>query len=394
MRIAYGDLIGGVSGDMFVAALLDLGLSLNKLNQELKKLPTLRFKLEVANKSVHGIRATRFRVLGGDEQPQRSWKEIRGLIERSKLHPNVKQTGTQIFDGLATAEGKVHGVAPEKVHFHEVGATDSIVDIMAAAIGAHELAIKAFYFSPIPLGRGVSRSRHGLLPIPGPATLQLLRGIPVQGTNVEGETVTPTGAAIMRALGRRFGEQPSMIVEKIGYGAGEKEWPDRPNLFRLMLGSDTATWKQEEMLVIETNIDDMNPEFYDYALDRLFAAGARDVFLSPIQMKKNRPGTLLRVIADPGDREKLARVLFSETSTIGIRCYPVSRIILNRSSGHVKTRYGTIRIKVVEEPDGTKRATPEYDDLKRIASARKIPLKVLHNEVMKNFTRTSRRARS
>jgi pyridinium-3,5-bisthiocarboxylic acid mononucleotide nickel chelatase len=385
MRIAYGDLIGGLSGDMFVAALLDLGLSLNKLNQELKKLRTLRFKLELASKSVHGIRATRFRVICRNEERQRSWKEIRSLIERSKLHPNVKQTGTEIFAGLATAEGKVHGIAPEKVHFHELGATDSIVDIMAAAIGAHELGIKAFYFSTIPLGRGVSRSRHGPLPIPGPATLELLRGIPVRGINVEGETVTPTGAAIMRTLGRRFGEQPSMIVEKIGYGAGEKEWPDRPNLFRLVLGSDTTAWKQEEMLVIETNIDDMNPEFYDYALDRLFAAGARDVFLSPIQMKKNRPGTLLRVIAEPGDREKLARVLFRETSTIGIRCYPVSRIILKRSSGIVKTRYGTVRIKVVEERDGTKRATPEYDDLKRIAEARKIPLKLLHNEIMKSF---------
>jgi uncharacterized protein (TIGR00299 family) protein len=385
MRIAYGDLIGGVSGDMFVAALLDLGLSLNKLNRELKKLPTLRFKLELGSKRVHGIRATRFRVIGRAEERQRSWKEIRSLIDRSKLHPDVKQTGTEIFDGLARAEGKVHGVAPEKVHFHEVGATDSIVDIMAAAIGAHELGIKAFYFSTIPLGRGVSRSRHGPLPIPGPATLELLRGIPVQGLNVEGETVTPTGAAIIRTLGRKFGEQPSMIIEKIGYGAGEKEWPERPNLFRLVLGSDTATWKQEEMLVIETNIDDMNPEFYDYALDRLFAAGARDVFLSAIQMKKNRPGTLLRVIADPGDREKLARVLFSETSTIGIRCYPVSRIILKRSSGIVKTRYGSVRIKVVEEPDGTRRAAPEYDDLKRIAEARKIPLKLLHDEIVKSF---------
>ena len=255
---------------------------------------------------------------------------------------------------------------------------------MAAAIGAHELGIDAFHFSRIPLGRGLTRALHGPLPVPGPATLELLKGLPVQGIDLDGETVTPTGAAILSTLGKSFGVQPNMTIEKIGYGAGQRDFANRPNLFRLVIGTVATPWNQEEMLVIETNIDDMNPEFYDYVFDRLLAAGARDVFLSPIQMKKNRPGTLLRVIAEPKDREALARIILRETSTIGVRYYPVGRIILKRISEKLKTRHGTIRVKVVEEPNGTRRVTPEYDDLKRIAAAKKIPLKLLYDELVRS----------
>ena len=382
MRIAYGDLIGGVSGDMFAAALLDLGLPLNQLKAELKKVPTLKYRLEVTKKTVHSIRASRFRVICGKKESDRSWKQIRSLIQQSALEPGIKEKGLKIFTRLAEAEGKIHGVSPDKVHFHEVGATDSIVDIMAAAIGCHYLKIDSFHFSRIPLGRGLTRTRHGPLPLPGPATLELLKGLPVEWIHLDGETVTPTGAAIVAALGNSFGNQPQLTIEKIGYGAGQKVFPDRPNLFRLILGKDEASWKQEEMLVMETNIDDMNPEFYDYVLDRLFAAGARDVFLSAIQMKKNRPGTLLRVITQPSQREKIAKILFRETSTIGIRYYPVNRMILKRTSKKVKTRFGPVKVKMIEEPDGTKRATPEYEDLRRIAAAKKIPLKVLYDEVL------------
>jgi pyridinium-3,5-bisthiocarboxylic acid mononucleotide nickel chelatase len=385
MRVAYGDLIGGISGDMFVGAMLDLGLALNRLKSELKKIPTLRYTLTVSKKTVHSIRATRFHVICPSQESAHSWKQIRSLIAGSRLHPAVKETGIHIFSRLAQAEGKIHGMDPEKVHFHEVGATDSIVDIMATAIGAHELGIDAFHFSRIPLGRGLTRALHGPLPVPGPATLELLKGLPVEGIDLESETVTPTGAAIVSTLGKSFGAQPSMNMERIGYGAGQKDFPNRPNLFRLIIGTDSVPWKQEEMLVMETNIDDMNPEFYDYVFDRLFAAGARDVFLSPIQMKKNRPATLLRVIAEPKDREALARVLLSETSTIGVRYYPVGRIILKRLSQRLKTRYGTVRVKIAEEPDGTKRVAPEYEDLKRIASAKKIPLKLLYDEVVRSI---------
>ena len=383
MRIAYGDLIGGLSGDMFVGALLDLGLPLTKLKSELKKVPGLEYRLEVSKKAVHGIRATRFRVICAPQHSKRAWLEIRRLIERSKLHPDVKQTGIDIFTRLADAEGKIHGISPQRVHFHEVGATDSIVDIIGAAIGCRELEIDTIHFSAVPLGRGVTRARHGALPLPGPATLELLKGIPVEGIGIEGETVTPTGAAIVRVLGRSFGEQPPMIVEKIGYGAGEKEFSQRPNLFRMILGLNETTWRREEMLIMETNIDDMNPQLYDHVMDRLFEAGARDVFLSPVQMKKNRPGTLLTVICEPLRRGDIEKTLFQETSTIGVRSYPVSRTILKRESKKVKARFGVVRVKVVEQPDGSKRAAPEYDDLKRIAAARKLPLKQLHDEVMR-----------
>jgi pyridinium-3,5-bisthiocarboxylic acid mononucleotide nickel chelatase len=384
VKIAYGDLIGGISGDMFVGAMLDLGLPLHRLKSELQKIPTLKYRLEVTNKTIHSIRATQFHVICPHQETARSWKQIRRLIAGSSLHPTVKETGIDIFSRLAEAEGKIHGIDPGNVHFHEIGATDSIVDIMAAATGAQELGIDAFHFSPIPLGRGLSHALHGPLPVPGPATLELLRGIPVQGIELDSETVTPTGAAIVRSLGKSFGVLPNMTMEKIGYGTGQKNFPNRPNLFRLVIGTDALPWSQEEMLVIETNIDDMNPEFYDYVFDRLFAAGARDVFLSSIQMKKNRPGSLLRVIAEPTDREALTRILLSETSTLGVRYYPVGRVILKRKSEKLKTRYGTIGVKVVEEPDGTQRVAPEYDDLKRVAAAKNIPLKLLYDEVVRS----------
>jgi pyridinium-3,5-bisthiocarboxylic acid mononucleotide nickel chelatase len=384
VKIAYGDLIGGMSGDMFVGAMLDLGLSLEKLKSDLKKISTLKYRLEVAKKTIHSIGATRFHVICPAREEGRSWRQIQTLINRSRLPETVKETGTKIFARLAEAEGKIHRIAPGKVHFHEIGATDSIVDIMAAAAGTHELGIDAFHFSRIPLGRGLTRALHGPLPVPGPATLELLKGLPVQGIDLDGETVTPTGAAILSTLGKSFGAQPSMTIEKIGYGAGQRDFANRPNLFRLVIGTIATSWSQEEMLVIETNIDDMNPEFYDYVFDRLLAAGARDVFLSPIQMKKNRPATLLRVIAEPKDREALARIILSETSTIGVRYYPVGRIILKRISEKMKTRHGMINVKVVEEPNGTRRVSPEYDDLKRIAAAKKIPLKLLYEELVRS----------
>ena len=387
MRIAYGDLIGGVSGDMFVAALLDLGLPLALLKSELRKIPNLRFDLKASKKTVSSIRALQFHVICAKQETSRAWREIRRILQRSRLSAAVKETGIEIFRRLAEAEAKVHGIAVDRVHFHEVGATDSIVDIMAAAIGSHQLRIRAFHFSRVPLGRGFARSGHGPLPIPGPATLELLKDIPVEWTQLEGETVTPTGAAILATLGKSFGAEPSMTIEKIGYGTGAKEWPDRPNLFRLVLGEDNAGWRNEEMVVLETNIDDMNPQFYDHVMDRLFAAGARDVFLAPIQMKKNRPATLLTVICEASRRAAIAKIILQETSTLGVRYYPVRRTILRREFRKVRTRIGEVTVKRVEQPDGTIRQTPEYDDLKRIAAARKIPLKAVHDQVMRDLKR-------
>ncbi len=385
MKIAYGEMIGGVSGDMFVAALLDLGVPLSKLKSELRKIPTLRFDLKASKRLVHSIRATQFHVICPANDSPRSWRQIRELLERSKLAAEVKETGLTIFTKLAEAEAKIHGVSLDKVHFHEVGATDSIVDIMAVAVGISELGIDALHFSPVPLGRGVTRSMHGPLPVPGPATLELLKGLPVVGVDIDGETVTPTGAAIVRTLGASFGDQPNMTVKKIGYGTGHKEFSNRPNLFRLIVGESSTRLKHEEMLVIETNIDDMNPQYFDHVMERLFAAGARDVYLTPIQMKKNRPATLLTVICEPAQRDRLAEIILQETTSIGVRYYPVNRWILKRETRQVKTRYGEVTVKVVVQPDGTKRATLEYDDLKRIAAAKNIPLKTIHDEAMRNL---------
>jgi uncharacterized protein (TIGR00299 family) protein len=385
MRIAYGDLIGGVSGDMFVAALLDLGLPLDRLRAELKKIPTLQFDIRSRKKTIHSLRASQFQVTCPKHEAPRSWKQIRDLIKRSKLDPAVKSTSSEIFAALAAAEAKIHGVPIDQVHFHEVGATDSIVDIVAAAVGVRELAIEAFYFSVIPLGHGMISSAHGVLPAPGPATLELLRGLPVMGIDVDTETVTPTGAAIVRTLGKTFANQPAMTIEKIGYGAGTREFAERPNLFRIILGRADSSASLEEMLVIETNIDDMNPQLFDHVMDRLFAAGARDVFLAPIQMKKNRPATLLSVIAEPRHRQKLSEIIFKETSTLGLRYHPVSRMILKREMKKVKTRFGEVRVKIIEQLDGSRRAAPEYDDLKRIARAKNIPLKLLHDEVARKL---------
>ena len=385
MRIAYGDLIGGVSGDMFVAALLDLGLSLEHLRGELKKIPTLQFDISSRRKTIHSLRASQFQVICPKHEAPRSWKKIRDLIKRSKLDAAVKSTSSEIFAALAAAEAKIHGVPIDEVHFHEVGATDSIVDIVAAVLGVRELGIESFYFSVIPLGRGLVSSMHGALPAPGPATLELLRGLPVVGIDIDTETVTPTGAAIVRTLGRQFAHQPAMTIEKIGYGAGKKEFAERPNLFRIILGRVDSSAALEEMLVIETNIDDMNPQLFDHVMDRLFAAGARDVFLAPIQMKKNRPATLLSVIAEPRDRQKLSEIIFKETSTLGLRYYPVSRMILKRETKKVTTRFGEITVKIIEQLDGTRRAAPEYDDLKRIARANNIPLKLLHDTVARKL---------
>ena len=390
MRVAYFDLVSGISGDMTVAALLDLGLPRKVLREELDKLPGVGFRIRVGKKVVNGIRATRFQVLPGEAQPERSWADIRRLIERSRLSAEVKSRGLAVFSRLAEAEGKVHGVPPDRVHFHEVGAVDSIIDVVAAAVGACHLDIHRFACSVVPLGRGLVGSRHGVLPAPAPATLELLKGFPVRGTDLDRENVTPTGAAILSALASQRGELPEMRIERTGYGAGALEFPDRPNVLRVVVGEGAPALGHERMLVMETHIDDMNPEIYDYVLDRLFEAGARDVTLSPVQMKKNRPGTLLRVLAEPRLREALAEVVLRETSTLGVRCHTVDRMALPRKPLKLKTRFGTLTVKVAQEPDGRTRAAPEYDELRKVAESKRVPLKVLYDEVARCFADRAR----
>lgn len=390
MKIAYFDLVSGISGDMTVAALLDLGLPRRVLREELDKLTGVGFRIRVGKKMVNGIRATRFQVIPGEAQPERSWAGIRRLIDGSRLSAEVKSRGLAIFSRLAEAEAEVHGVSPDDVHFHEVGAVDSIVDVVATAVGACWLDVHRFACSVVPLGRGLVRSRHGVLPAPAPATLELLKGFPVRGTDLDRENVTPTGAAILSALASQRGEIPEMRIEKTGYGAGAMEFPDRPNVLRVVVGESAPALGRERMLVMETHIDDMNPEIYDYVLDRLFEAGARDVTLSPVQMKKNRPGTLLRILAEPRLREALAEIVLRETSTLGVRCHVVDRMVLPRKPLKLRTRFGTLTVKVAEDPDGRVRAAPEYDELRKVAESKRVPLKALYDEVARCFMERAR----
>ena len=390
MRIAYFDLVSGISGDMTVAALLDLGLPRRVLREELDKLTGVGFRIRVGKKMVNGIRATRFQVIPGEAQPERSWTGIRRLIEGSGLSAEVKSRGLAVFSRLAEAEAEVHGVSPDDVHFHEVGAVDSIVDVVATAVGVCHLDVQRFACSVVPLGRGLVRSRHGVLPAPAPATLELLKGFPVRGTDLDRENVTPTGAAILSALASQRGETPEMRIERTGYGAGAMEFPDRPNVLRVVVGESAPALGRERMLVMETHIDDMNPEIYDYVLDRLFEAGARDVTLSPVQMKKNRPGTLLRILAEPRLREALAEIVLRETSTLGVRCHVVDRMVLPRKPLKLRTRFGTLTVKVAEDPDGRVRAAPEYDELRKVAESKRVPLKALYDEVARCFMERAR----
>jgi uncharacterized protein (TIGR00299 family) protein len=263
------------------------------------------------------------------------------------------------------------------VHFHEVGAIDSIVDIVGTAFGLHTLGIEQVYVSPLPMGKGLVPSRHGVLPIPGPATMELLKGWPVRLDDGEAEMVTPTGAAIVAAVGHR-GAPPQMQVTAVGYGAGERTLRDRPNLLRILGGEPTGETREEQLFVLETNIDDLNPELYEYVMERLFAGGARDVVCIPVQMKKNRPGVLLWVLCDPVDRATLSAIIFAETSTLGVRSYPVTRAALRRETQEVKTVYGSIRVKIAYPPNGYVHHAPEYEDCKRLAREHAVPLKLVY----------------
>ena len=377
MKIAYVDAFSGISGDMMVGALLHLGVSLDTVREELSKLPLSGYHLHQTGRELSGIQAVKFYVEVHDPLHERSFRAIAQMIRESTLTPPVKETTLRIFTLLAEAEGRVHGVAPDAVHFHEVGAIDSIVDIVGTAFGLQNLGIEHVYVSPLPMGKGLVPSRHGVLPIPGPATVELLKGWPVRLEDGSAEMVTPTGAAIVAAVGHR-GALPQMQVSTVGYGAGERTLLDRPNLLRIILGETIEDPRDEQLLVLETNIDDLNPELYEYVMERLFAAGARDVVCAPIQMKKNRPGILLWVLCDPVEREKLSGVIFAETSTLGIRSYPVTRTALRRETKEVFTVYGTIRVKVAHTPNGHVHLAPEYEDCKRLAREHAVPLKLVY----------------
>ena len=379
MRIAYFDCFAGASGDMILGALLDAGLEPEVWQGELNKLDLPGYELKVERVQKQGIAATAVRVLASEGSPERHLAEIEELIGTSQLPAEVKETSVEVFRRLAVAEARVHGTTPDRIHFHEVGGVDAIIDIVGSVVGLWLLGIEEIYASALPLGHGFVDCAHGRLPLPAPATVELLQGVPVLSRDVEGELVTPTGAAILTTLAKGFGPFPPMTVEKIGYGAGQRDFPF-PNLLRLLVGtiSPTLDARMETLTLLEANIDDLNPEFYGHLMERLFAAGALDVYLTPVQMKKNRPGTILSVTCLPAQAEALAALVFAETTTIGLRQQEVQRWALARERVEVETPYGLVGVKVARLGGKVMTVSPEYEDCRRLALESGLPLKEIY----------------
>ena len=383
MNIAYFDCFSGVSGDMALGALIDLGVPSEALTAEMKKLPLKDWSIETRRERRGAIEGMRVVVSAGG-QPHRSFSDIQVLFNESGLDPSVRAKSLAIFERLADAEGRVHGVSPQNVHFHEVGAVDSILDIAGVVFSLEYLKIEKIYASPIPLGRGFVKTEHGIIPLPGPATSILLSGVPVYGLPVERELVTPTGAAILAALAQSYGPIPPMTLISSGYGIGANPASDPPNLLRVWLGREKPALTERNLLVIETNIDDMNPEFYNYVSGKLFALGALDVSLVPVQMKKNRPGVLLRALVEPSMETAAAEIILSETTTLGVRVLEVRRIELPREEKMVSTVFGTCKVKRSLLPNGSERLIPEYEECRRIAEETGTPLPDVYRRILES----------
>ena len=366
---------------MTLGAFIDMGVPVEWLQENLSKMPFGEFHLMVENVFRHGIRAKSIEVEAADDASSRNYGEIVSIIQGSDLSDDVKTTSLRIFDKIAEAEAKIHKCEKEKVHFHEVGAVDSIVDIVGAALCIEYLGITRVVASKIPLGTGFVQCRHGRLPVPAPATLEILRNVPVYGSGIEQELVTPTGAAIITTLAEEFGAMPEMIIENSGYGAGRTVNKITPNLLRVSIGNSRNTLR-EHIVIVETCIDDMNPEVFGYLMERLFDEGALDVYWIPIFMKKNRPGTMIQVVCAHNKREAVIYRILTETSTLGVRYYDAGRYMLERKLKEVNTSYGIIPVKQIKDPDGTYRLVPEYEVCKKIALEKKIPLKVVYEKIL------------
>lgn len=441
-KIAYFDCFAGISGDMTVGALIDLGVDADWLRGELRKLPLEGYQLQVQRVLKGGIQAVQFSVIlqqpGGPQladaefsevdlraessppdpaaapeaaqahahpaegaHGHRSLGEILALIQESRLSDGVKAAASRIFTRLGEAESKVHGVPLEQVHFHEVGGVDAIIDIVASAIALERLGIEAIYASPLHLGSGFVRSQHGLLPVPAPATANLLAGVPAYSSQARGELVTPTGAAILTSLASGYGPLPPLTIQAVGYGAGRRE-REFPNALRLFLGESLqggpnnphpgeATrdpfpeqhqapagpggYHEGPALVLEATIDDMEPELFEALTDKLLQAGALDVLLIPVQMKKSRPGLILHVLAHPASLDVLLQIIFTESTSIGVRTYPVTKRMLQREIAQVETPYGSVRVKLARLGERIVNIKPEYEDCRELARRLDLPVK-------------------
>lgn len=388
-RIAYLDCPAGISGDMLLGALIDVGWPEQSLRELISKLKLGDVQLKVDRVSKRGIAATQVNILSSPHQPHRGLHGLSSIVMQAELPGAIQQRAISALRLLAEAESQVHGVPVDRIHFHEVGAVDTIVDIVGALVGFEELNITEVHCSALPWSRGTVKTEHGILPVPPPAVALLLRDVPVVGADIEGETVTPTGATLARTLAKQFGTMPAMRVERVGYGAGQRDWPDRPNVLRLTIGesADDATGLQvEQLTLLSCNIDDMNPQWYEPLVKHLNDAGALDVWLTPVHMKKNRPGTLVEVLCAAETTASLRDVLLVQTTTLGVRETPVTRYSLPREMQTVETRYGEIRVKVARLPNGSSKGSPEHDDCVARAEENGVSIREVWLEAFSKFS--------
>ena len=387
-RIIYFDCFSGISGDMILGALVDLGVDLKTIRKSLGALGLRGYRIKSRRVKRGGISATKIDV--EVERPSkkyrhhsRSFTDIKDLIKKSELTSKIKRDSIEIFRRIGKVEAQLHRTTLNKIHFHEVGAVDSIVDIVGGTLAINLLDADRILASPINLGEGSVKCAHGILPVPAPATLKLLKGIPCYSNGIKKELTTPTGAAVIGYFANEFCSMPSMCVLDAGYGAGGYNLKNTPNLLRVISGEKPGEPKVQPMTMIETNIDDMNPEFYEHVMETLFQSGAVDVFFTPVLMKKNRPATLLSVLVPRESVDVAARILLAETSTFGVRHYEVGRTILDRTEATIKTPHGKVRVKIGSLNGSVLRIAPEYEDCKKIASRKKIPVKEIYEEVLR-----------
>jgi uncharacterized protein (TIGR00299 family) protein len=390
MKIAYFDCESGIAGNMILGALLDAGLP----KEALLELQNSNFQLQnksqiTINKCQRGkLSGTYFDVkLKGKEDEHRNLQDILKIINQSKLSKEVKKLSSRIFKRLAESEAKVHGVSINQVHFHEVGAVDAIIDIVGTCLGLEKLGIEKVFCSPIPYGKGIIKHHHGILPIPAPATAELLKGVPIYQKNVNAELVTPTGAAIITTIATSFGDLPLMRLLQSGAGAGSKVFPNLPNFLRVYIGEALVPASRDTVVQIETNLDDLNPKLYDKVISGLMKAGALDAFIIPVMMKKQRLGVNLTVICQPEKRDLIITRIFKLTPTFGLRVYLIPRQILNRKFKTVKTKYGLAKIKIGSLGEKVMTVAPEFEDYKRLAKKHHIPLQTSYLSVLSAFTR-------
>lgn len=378
MRIAYLDCFSGISGDMLLGAMVDAGLSLDALSAALSSLPLSGWSLKAEKVTRSGISATKVDVVVDKtaHSHHRHLADIKNIIETSSISGSIKSKSITAFTRLAKAEAAIHGVAPEEVHFHEVGAVDAIIDIVGGILGMELLGIQKTYSSSVNVGSGTVTCEHGVMPVPAPATLELLKGWEVYSSEIIKELATPTGALLLTTLAASSGPMPSMTIGVTGYGAGG-DMPGWPNCLRLIIGEASYADEQDEVVVMETDIDDMNPQIYGYLIERLLAEGALDAHMTPIYMKKGRPGITVTVLCEPGMQQKLEEMLFSETTTLGVRSWRAQRRKLVRESIEVETSWGKVRVKLAFRGDEQVRAQPEYDDCRRLAEQHGVPLRIV-----------------